>query len=263
MHMSNFFNLIILSSVFCFACQSDSVRGRQDSATSSAHAQDSNTKGSRESSLSSDTQNMFAMATGVQPPSAFNISDSDIETFFAMGEKEGKATHSGSGSKPQVFGTTNEVEFLLPAKAKLKLSIALILPRDEARLWGYTLGRRGSPKAERAAILGNLKNLLAERRKKVFFHTAVTTWSDPQSGDENTPSVKFFMKDAGDNLVSPVVVPQLDFCVGFDLISCVAGTEITFPLYSNEQPLLTSSMVSVALMINVDEIVQGTTFGLK
>ena len=237
----SFFHLIILTSVFCFACESNSTN-ELNIAAIPTNSPVRNANDGIERSGSMETKNMLATTPGMQPPSVFTISEADIEAFFAKGEKEGKGSHSGSGSKPQVFGTTNQVEFLLPANSKLKLSITLILPRDEARLWGYTFGRRGSPKNERAEILGNLKNLLAERRKKILLHTTVTTWSNPEFGVENTPSVEFRMKGAGDNLVSPVVVPQLDFCVGMDLISCVAGTEITFPLYSNEQPLLTNSM---------------------
>lgn len=196
------------------------------------------------------------------PPQIFNISDADIERAFAEGERLYQDIRRRGGNPP-VFGKENKVDFPLQGRAKLLLSVVFKTPRDEAKERGFLFARQGAA-SERAEILNRTKQIVAQRSKQVIFQVNVKEWSNPDFGDDNTPSVQFSMKDATDNYVRPANNPQLDFCVGRDIISCVAGTAVVFPLYRNGQPLLTNTMEFIALDISVNETTaQETTFRLR
>lgn len=261
--------LIILLFLISFACEKKESIEKQNIVANASSKQSSNTNSLEaspnanvkiEESKPASAPNQLIQNTEKVIPSIFNITDIEVEKAFTEGEKLYRSRHQSGGNQP-IFGKENKIEFRLPTKAKLTLSIVFKTPRDEAQERGYFFAK-GSPK-DRAEILALTKKLVAQHSKQVNFQTFVKEWSNPQFGDDNTPSVNFTMKDVNDNQIEPSKNPQLDFCVGFDLMSCVAGSAITFPLYQGEKPVLTNEMDSVTLAIDVDGSSNETTFRLK
>lgn len=243
------------------ACQSE-MPGEQQNTVNNSSTVNSNTNNTGEKSmlLSKSTPNSLSRENA--PPQIFNISEAEVERAFAEGEALYQELRRRGGSPP-VFGKENKVDFRLPTRATLALSVVFKTPRDEAKERGYNFAQRGSS-SERVEILNRTKQIIAQRIKQVIFQVYVKKWSNPEFGDDNTPLVEFSMKDLADNFISPTNKPQLDFCVGRDIISCGAGTAIVFPLYRNEQPLLTNTMEFVTLAISIDETTaQETTFRLR
>jgi hypothetical protein len=248
------------------ACEGEIRSGQQNAVGNSSvnvnsSATNSNTGNNTGESVLTIAPALNNRNTETVPPQIFSISDAEVEKAFAEGERLYQDIRRRDGNPP-VFGKENKVEFHLPTRAKLLLSVVFKTPRDEAKERGFLFAKQGAA-SERAEILSRTKQIVAQRSKQVVFQVHVKQWSNPDFGDDNTPSVQFAMKDAADNPVRPTNTPQLDFCVGRDIISCAAGTAIVFPLYRSEQPLLTNTMEFVTLIITVDGAVQETAFRLR
>lgn len=256
------FNLLIcLLLIICFGCENEQSNERRGIMTDSSSARQTNTNAFPVNSNINSNSEKFGSTNvttqnnlDVTVPAIFNISEADIETAFAQGEN---LSRNKSGNKSPVFGTENKVEFRLQPQVKLVLGIAFKKPFDEAQELGFNFAKTAS--SDRVAALINAKKIIAQHSKQVNFQVVVKKWS----GDENTPNVRFAIMDADGDPVPPKKNPQLDFCVGKDILSCQNASPLVFQLFEDEKPVLTNKMESFTLAINVDATGNETSFRLK
>ena len=263
MKLLTFTVFICLLLIICSGCETGQSNEKQPFVTNSSSVRQANTNAPPvNSNINGNTEKLESMSVTTQnnlnaaAPAIFNISEADIETAFAEGEN---LFRNKSGGNPPIFGTENKVEFRLQQQAKLVLSIAFKTPRDESKERGYGFAKQGAKADERAGVLSLTKKLVTQHSKQVNFQVVVKEWS----GGENTPNVRFTLTDADGNPIKPNSNPQLDFCVGKDILRPCTTSPLTFPLFQGEKPLLTDTMESLTLAISVDDTGNETSFRLR
>ncbi len=259
-------------STFCFACQSDVLTERRNLIETAAAAptprvsptpltRNTNTNGIFGNTRSANTSASNTRNTE-RLSSTFNLSASSIEKAFNEGESAGQDDRrSRSPVPPPTFGTEKLVDLQL-SQGRLRLSIVFKSPYDEATELGYRSGRSGAA-SDRSAMLSAAKYTLAQNSRQVSFLVAVKEWDGMSFDDDNTPRVRFHMEDAANDTIESTNNPRLDFCTGYDVVSCFASTPVTFPLYREGRRLLTDKMESVSITVSAGQSSREVSFRLK